>query len=232
MKILAPAFLVCLALSSCIVVIDEDGSTVRSHWSTERGSGTPATETRTVAPFARIRVEGSPDVEVTSGATQSVTVTADDNLIERLTTRVEDGVLVIGTKSGNYDFKCGPRIQVACTSLEGVSILGSSDLRASAIDADAFQVAIHGSGAAHLAGKAKRLDVSVSGSGDVRAFDLAVDDVTVSMSGSGSAHVRAAARISAAVSGSGDVRYRGTPKDVQRSISGSGTIEASAASGD
>lgn len=232
MKILVPTVLAALALTSCIVVIDEDGSTVRSHWSTERGSGTSATETRTLATFTRIRVEGSTDVEATSGTTQSVTVTADDNLIDRLTTRVEDGVLVIATKSGSYDFRSGPKVKVACASLAGVSIVGSGDVRVDGVDADTFQVAVAGSGDARVAGKAKRLEVNVAGSGDVRAFDLAADDVTVSISGSGSAHVQAVARMSASVSGSGDVRYRGAPKEVQRSIAGSGTVEASAPAGD
>lgn len=232
MKILAPSLLAALALTSCIIVIDEDGSTVRSGWSTERGSGTSATEQRAVTTFTRIRVEGSTDVEVTSGATQAVTVTADDNLIDRVTTRVDDGVLVIGTKSGNYDFRSGPKVKVACASLAGISIVGSADVRVDGLAADAFQVSINGSGEARIAGKAQRFEVTVNGSGDVRAFDLATDDVSVSISGSGSAHVQAVARISASVAGSGDVRYRGAPKDVQRTIAGSGTVEASAPSGD
>ena len=65
----------------------------------------------------------------------------------------------------------------------------------------------------------------MSGSGDLRLFDLRAREVHVSIAGSGDAKVNASERLDATVAGSGDVRYRGNPKEVAQSVNGSGSVE-------
>ena len=60
-----------------------------------RGSGVPATQARTVPSFGAIDLTGSSSVTVHVGPRQTVVVHADDNLIDRVTTDVRDGVLVV-----------------------------------------------------------------------------------------------------------------------------------------
>jgi hypothetical protein len=50
--------------------------------------------------------------------------------------------------------------------------------------------------------------------------------VAVSIAGSGDARVNATESIDARVAGSGDVTYSGHPHDVNRRVSGSGSIES------
>ncbi len=54
------------------------------------GSGTAKTETRPVAGFTSIELAGTGDVQVKQTGTESLTVTADDNLLPLLTTEVVD----------------------------------------------------------------------------------------------------------------------------------------------
>src|SRR5439155_730241 len=61
------------------------------------GSGKLASESRSVAAFTAIDIEGSADVVLTQDATQSVRVEADDNIVPIITTEVKNGKLTIST---------------------------------------------------------------------------------------------------------------------------------------
>ena len=54
--------------------------------SSTHGSGVPVTQARDVASFANVELAGNNNVVVRVGASQSVIVKADDNLIDRVTT--------------------------------------------------------------------------------------------------------------------------------------------------
>ena len=55
------------------------------------GSGVPATQTRHVSAFHEVELAGGNNVVIHVGETRSVVVKADDNLLDRVTTRVESG---------------------------------------------------------------------------------------------------------------------------------------------
>jgi hypothetical protein len=61
---------------------------------TVEGSGVEASEQRDVEAFREIELDGSADVTVTIGGPPSVTVTTDDNLLERVTAEVGGRPLV------------------------------------------------------------------------------------------------------------------------------------------
>ena len=60
-----------------------------------RGSGDIVTEVREVSDFSEVHLEGSGDVVVEMGENESLTVEADDNLLELITTSVRGSRLVI-----------------------------------------------------------------------------------------------------------------------------------------
>src|SRR5215208_2438155 len=76
------------------------------YFTSVRGSGIAKTETREVNGFSAISFNVIGKVVVTQGKTQSLTVTADDNILPLLETQVNDGTLVIGVKS-NTIFNTG-----------------------------------------------------------------------------------------------------------------------------
>ena len=65
--------------------------------STTEGSGVSATQARDVAAFNSVELAGSNNVLIRVGGKQSVVVRADDNLLDRVTTEVQSGRLVIAT---------------------------------------------------------------------------------------------------------------------------------------
>ena len=222
--------LLCLApvvlAAGCIIVIDETGT----HWGsyndieTITGSGVAVTEERTVADFTRIEVGGSPDIVVEVGGEKRVEVTADDNLVGFIRTRVENGTLEVGMDSGSYSFRKGPDLLVVVPSLEQIGLSGSSDAKVTGVSGDHFKATVSGSADLTVAGTTDRLEASVSGSGTLNLFELEAQHVNVRVSGSGDANVAVHQSLEAKVTGSGDVRYRGDPPRTSTSVSGSGTV--------
>jgi hypothetical protein len=198
-----------------------------SSGSTVAGSGVPATEVRQVAPFDGVELAGSNNVLIRVGGKQSVVVRADDNLVGRVTTRVQSGTLVIGNTAGSFTTKSPMSVVVDVPSLEALTLDGSGNIEVNGIRAENLQVSLPGSGTFTGSGSVTRLDVSVSGSGTVRFAELVAADVRAVVSGSGSIFVTAADSLDATVSGSGAILYGGHPQDVKKSVTGSGAIVGS-----
>ncbi len=211
------------------------------------GSGDGATETREVDGFDAIRLEGVGAVDVSEGDGFSVEVTADDNLLGRITTEVEASTLVIDVERG---FTIVPRsgitVTVVLPDLTGLDVSGAGDIDAGPIEADAFTIGVSGAGSISVAelvaeeltvtlsgvggvriggGEVSDQSVTLSGVGDYSAADLASATAEVRSSGVGAVEVWATDRLVASISGTGDVRYRGSPS-TEVSISGLGSFEA------
>ena len=194
-----------------------------SAWSTQ-GSGMPVTEVRDVAPFTSVELAGSNNVMVRVGEEQAVVVKADDNLIDRVTTEVQSGTLIIGSTPGSFLTKSPMSVEVTVPTLDAVTLAGSGNMAVDGIDAESLRVDLPGSGTLSGSGTATRLDVTVGGSGVVQFARLVANVVQAAVSGSGSIFITATKSLDAAVSGSGVIVYAGNPQDVTRSVTGSGAI--------
>jgi hypothetical protein len=215
-----------LLLGGCIFVADGDGHGRHHHASggaLVRGSGISRTEGRTVGEFTRIVVESSWDVDVNVGGPRSLSVTGDDNLLDRVTTEVVGGVLRIGTRPGSTSTRIGLRVSVTVPSLDGVEVRGSADVAVGGVAGESFAVAVQGSGDLRATGKVAKLAASVSGSGDLDLGGIEAVDAKVSVTGSGDVVGWATETLTVSIAGCGDVRYRGSPK-VTKSVAGSGEV--------
>jgi hypothetical protein len=188
------------------------------------GSGTPKTEAREVPAFDAIEVSGAVRLDVGHGPSQSLAITADDNLLSLFASEVTGTKLVIeATKSIRP--KTDVRIAaVLARPLRSLTASGSVTGSITAIEGPELSIRVDGSGELTLAGKVSRLSIDISGSGEIDSLGLAADDLELSIRGSGEARVHAEKVLAVDISGSGTVRYRGSPK-VTRSISGSGSVE-------
>ncbi len=213
-----------------------------------RGSGKAATDIRNVAEFQAIGLNGSIDLTVRQGATQSVQVEADDNLLPLLETVVESGssgatlqvrwakgkslytrskvhVTVVVPKltalaaAGSGDMK----VESFNTPTLKLVIAGSSDARMNNLMAGELVVSISGSSDVAANGTAGKVVVSIAGSGDVHLGELKADDVSVTIAGSGDATVNAGKTLDVRIAGSGDVTYTGNAT-VKSRVAGSGSV--------
>jgi putative autotransporter adhesin-like protein len=192
--------------------------------STVQGSGVPATEARDVAAFTGVELAGANNVVVHVGGPQSVAVKADDNLVERVTTEVQSGTLVIGNTPGGFSAKSPMSVEVTAPTLEALTLAGAGNIVVDGIDARSLRVALTGSGTVTGDGTATRFDVTIGGSGVARFTQLVASDVQAAVNGSGSLFVTATRSLDASIAGTGAIVYAGNPQDVTRSITGSGAI--------
>ncbi|MFB9842384.1 head GIN domain-containing protein [Mucilaginibacter ginsenosidivorans] len=208
------------------------------------------TEDRHLSGFHAVDVGGPFDVRLTQGNTESVKVEAPEEIINRITTEVDNGVLKIYNKH-NEMFHFGDLfrhkkilVYVTIKDVNSIVVSGSGDvdfrdglhadkmsLRVSGsgdvngqLDAKNLETSISGSGDVRISGHAETSAVRVSGSGDYSGRGLITQNTDVHVSGSGDASIYASERVNASVSGSGDISYGGHPKNVMKSKSGSGDI--------
>lgn len=206
------------------------------------------TQDRHLTGFSAVSVAGSYDVFITQGSSESVKVDAPSNIIDKIITEVQGGVLRIYTKEGtNWNWNSGNKkmiIYVSIKDINAVSLAGSGDvvfkdgLRATSlkikltgsgdisgkVGVKNLESSIGGSGDITLSGRADNSTVSVVGSGDFTGQNLVTTNTQVKVAGSGDARVNANDKIDASVVGSGDVHYTGSAKNISSSKAGSGSV--------
>jgi hypothetical protein len=192
--------------------------------STIDGSGVPATQARAVGEFTGVELGGSNNVVIRVGEEQSVVVKADDNLVDRVTTEVQSGTLVIANTPGSFSTKSPMSVEVSVPTLDTLQLTGSGNIVVDGIQTESLTVDLPGSGTLTGSGTATHLEVTVGGSGTVQFTRLVADDVRAVVSGSGSIFVTATESLDGSVSGSGAILYTGNPPDVTRNVTGTGAI--------
>jgi hypothetical protein len=188
------------------------------------GSGVAATQKRALPPFTSVELAGANNVIVRVGASQSVTVHADDNQLRRVTTRVRSDRLVIDTTPGNLSAKSPMFVAVSVPSLDRVRLRGAGNISATGINSQSLTVALPGSGNIAVTGTTTKLNVTISGEGTALLRQLVARDASAAVSGDGTIMLTATHSLTARVSGSGTVLYGGNPPHVTQRVSGNGTI--------
>jgi len=190
-----------------------------------KGSGTPKTEIRTVDKFTAIRVnEITARLEIERTGTESVAVTADDNLVERFTTQVKDGVLELSAVRGNTLNGKRPAFKITVNELWDLDIAGAASVEATKLDGDVMTISIAGAAAGKVAGRADDLTISLSGAGTFDAAELKAKRGKVAVAGAGVVVVNASDDLDASVAGVGIIWYIGSPK-LTTNVSGLGAVK-------
>ncbi|MBC7449428.1 MAG: DUF2807 domain-containing protein [Hymenobacteraceae bacterium] len=201
------------------------------------------------ANFSGIILNTSDNVVVHQGKVAAITITGPAEELARTETIIEKGRLVIRkhgkarkswsnldvvvvinvtlvtvdelTVNGSGDLHTEGTLMGSDLS---VSLAGSGDLQVSAELTGTASTSVAGSGDVRLSGRCVTHTVRVAGSGDVRAEGLHARTASVKLSGSGDISVAADDTLEASISGSGDVRYAGAPKNLVTRITGSGSV--------
>ncbi|MBM3989602.1 MAG: DUF2807 domain-containing protein [Planctomycetes bacterium] len=219
-----------LLASACVLVVrppDSQGSAWVSLDGSSKlfdGSGIVASQAREVPKFHAVRVGGAFDVRVAMGRTRSVVLEGDDNLLEHVCTRVEDGVLVLDFAPGRYRTRRPLSVVLVTETLTALEVHGAGDVRLEGVVGERLGIVISGSGDVMANGAVDVLELSITGAGKAYFMGLDAERASVTISGAGSAVVAVSKRLDVAISGAGDVRYCGRPQ-VSKSVSGAGSVQ-------
>lgn len=187
------------------------------------GNGIAKSETRVVTSFDKIRSSGIGELDIHYGDKNEVVVTVDENLMDYVTTEVEDGVLKLNTTE-SINTSLGLHFDITVTELSAVSLSGVGDLHLHEVRGDTLKLTISGVGSVEADGQVKDLEVRVSGVGDADLQDLVAENVVVRVSGTGSAEVHADKKVDAKVSGVGGIEVHGDPETRESNSSGLGGV--------
>jgi len=191
------------------------------------GGGPRVTETRPVAPFDRLEVSDSVDVEVVPGDGSEIRVRAGEDVLDRVRTESADGVLRIGLQDRGIVIGPDPlgdvSVQLAVSDLQRVTVEGSGDVRMEGLSADALVLEVQGAGEIEATGSVDRLTASIEGAGNADLLDLSARIADVTVEGAGDADLNVSETLDVTVEGAGDVTYRGDPA-VSSSIEGAGDL--------
>jgi Putative auto-transporter adhesin, head GIN domain len=191
------------------------------------GGGDRITQTRDVAPFEELEVADSVDVEVVPGDGDQVEVYGGEDVLDRVETESNDGVLRIDIRDRGIVIGPDPlgdvRVRVAASALDAVTIGGSSDVDLGEVDLDELVLEVEGAADVEATGTADRLTATIQGAGDADLSDLAVRSATVVVQGAADAQLNVSDRLDVKIQGAADVRYSGDP-EITQDIQGAGDI--------
>ena len=209
------------------------------------GSGHVTTEKREVSgDFKSVEVSNALDLIVEQSDKTEVIVEADDNLQREITTKVENGVLVISCKKGNFNNITSKKITVKMPNIEGLEASSASTINTAStlkgnnltlasssaasinatVEYETVQITANSASNQTIKGKSLHIDATTSSAGVIEAADLLSNEVVASSSSGGSISVHPIVNLKGEASSGGNISYNGTPKSIQKEESSGGSI--------
>ncbi|MBI1835063.1 MAG: DUF2807 domain-containing protein [Burkholderiales bacterium] len=222
-----------LAVSGCAVIIAPDGNDARfeTMWSSNavKGNGEVITDKRQVAGAPMLNIAGPLQVEVRVGASPSLEVIGDSNLVGLVQMQSTGDTQKIWLDDKFYSNN-PIRVVYTVPNLKEVTASGSGRLVINGLNGGDFVVKNLGSRTVILDGKVASLDINSTGSGRINALGLSSSDARVRVHGSGSLNLGAVNgnELNVAVHGSGSVNASGHVRKLVAQTHGSGSVELSA----
>lgn len=148
--------------------------------------GPAVTQERDITDVNAVLLDTSGNLTVALGATPSLTVTAGNQIIDRLTEEVDDGVLRLGMEGDSMPLNGEIRYKLTVSSLESLTVVGSGDASIDLSGASEPTITVRGSGEVDASGiDASKVALTIDGSGAIEVHDAAVESLAVSVVGSG-----------------------------------------------
>jgi len=202
---------------------DEESSNINNN-DTIYGSGNVVTQTRNVDECSGITIQNVGNIYLTQDENQSIRVEADDNIIDDVITRKENGILIVGLEDGSYS-NITLKIFVSLKTIKSLSINGAGNITTeNSFICDSLNMAINGAGNVNLKGNGNYLNCFINGAGNVMAQEFIVQKCRVLVNGAGTCTVNVTEDLDASVNGVGTIFYYGNPANVKTSITGLGQI--------
>ena len=212
-----------IAMMTAAVASANANSYTESAWEADT-----VTQTRDVDAFTKIRIKGSVKLEVTGGEGQNVSIDADDDFVNRIITKVEDGTLIIDmdTKGKKRRWNGSKvAVKISMQKLEALRLDGAMDGAFTNLNGSDLDVTINGAGNLSIEGSCGTLRVRLSGAGNVEAEDFKCKNVDVRLSGAGNIEAYATEKADVRLSGIGNIDITGNPAEVSKRKGGFGSID-------
>ncbi|MDI7274484.1 MAG: head GIN domain-containing protein [Anaerolineae bacterium] len=208
------------------------------------GSGRLVDRDLDLSGFSRIEAGTAFQLDISRADSFSVTITADDNVIDDVEVGTADGTLRLRLRPGASVIRATLRARITMPGLRALSlsgaagatltgfssdesldldVSGASDLRGDARAGDT-RLTISGAGQVDLDGGGRSLSIQGSGASSADLLEYPVGDADVRLSGGSRALVNASGTLDADLSGGSSLEYAGNPTLRRVETSGGSTI--------
>ncbi|NGY37564.1 DUF2807 domain-containing protein [Flavobacterium sp. XN-5] len=210
------------------------------------GSGNVTTENRTVSSdFTSIEVSNAIDLIIEQSDKTEITVEADDNLQKSITTKVENGVLIVACDYNSFINIESKKVTVKMPAIEALRASSASSinsmntlkganisLRTSSaaamnlnIASDNIDCKSSSGSSISIEGMALRLKTTASSGSDINANDLLANEVNAVASSGATINVHPIVSLKAKASSGSNINYNTTPKTVEKRTSSGASID-------
>ncbi len=190
-----------------------------------KGNGNAVTQTRPLADFSDIKIDGVFTVIIELQQEKTLTVMGDENLLPHFLTKVEDHILHV-SEQGSICPQIFPEIRVTSDSLAKLSADGAVDIHISHLNNKTFVAHLDGASHLNLFGTSKKFTSILAGSNTLLAGEFESQEATITIDGAGEAVLNVSRKLIAEINGVGDIVYTGNPSIVERHINGAGDVES------
>jgi hypothetical protein len=189
------------------------------------GSGNVISESRAVKNFDAVHLSGSGKLVIEQSDVESLTITADDNLLRDLTSEVEGHTLKLSTRDLTFIHPSQiVTYKLLVKDLNSINVSGGAAVDAKGLRTRSLDINVSGAGDIVISGETEKQSINISGAGKYRADGFKSKDASVNISGIGSAILAVSDRLDVHVSGAGEVEYIGDPMVTER-VSGAGSVK-------
>lgn len=211
-----------------------------------KGNGNVQTEKRTIIEnFTKISVSRGLEVIVEQGNEVAVEVEADQNLLSHITTKVENGTLIVTSDENIYSAE-SEIVRVKMPTIEGLettsgsnisskNVLKGLSLKAKSssgseitinVEFDEISSEATSGSTITILGKALKYNTASSSGSDIDAKDLLVNEVIPQSTSGSSTDVHPIVSLNAKASSGASIDYVGTPKTIVKEETSGGSVSS------
>jgi hypothetical protein len=191
-------------------------------WVGIRGNGHIKTDQRTISSFANIDASGAFQIEWKSGA-PDLSITTDENLLTYIDNQISGETLHLHTREQIWPTH-GIKVVISSPTRTGAKISGTVKLTANQLSGPSFALESTGAAELKLDGNIDELLANMTGASELHAGGLQTKTTEISTTGAADAEIAVSETLKVAITGAGKVSYSGSPKTIEKHISGAGSI--------
>ncbi|RKT00104.1 head GIN domain-containing protein [Flavobacterium sp. 123] len=209
------------------------------------GSGHVTTEKRIVeGDFKSVEVSNAIDLVIEQSDKTEIIVEADDNLQNEITTKVENGKLIIACDYNSFLDVSSKKVTVKMPVIEEIEASSASNVNsANTLKGQHIQLNSSSASAMHLTieaddincdsssgstivvnGMALKLTISASSGSNIDAKRLEANDIIANASSGATIAIHPIVSLIAEASSGGNINYNSTPKSIQKNSNSGGNI--------
>jgi len=190
----------------------------------EKGSGKIITKDITPkASFNQIKIDIAGDIVINHSSKNSVIVETDENLINKVSAYVKNGVLFIKV-NGSLNPSKRLLIKIGANSLKKLIVDGASDISVNNFILDKFYLDVDGASDIVVnSSKFNNLYINSDGSYDINLINSQAKNAYIKASGSGDIKINVLNYLDVSIDGTTDIKYSGNPR-IKKYIDGVGEL--------